>query len=157
MRKLPLLGLVVLVTTQLTAQKPFKRNTIYGEICGSGVVLSINYELQVKSKPGLGFYGGVGLGGEYPAFPLGAKYLFSLGNQKSFLECGAGVVFAELDLLNEHAVPSDKLNYRVGFTPCIGYRHHSPGGFMYRFNYTPFFSGWDKMVLFAGISVGWRL
>src|SRR6185436_9132251 len=101
MRKILLFTIAIFAACQLFAQKSFKRNIFYFEMLGNGLVLSLNYERQITNKPGLGFHAGVALAGDKPAFPLGAKYLFDLSKQRSFLEVGAGVTIAEQDMWEE--------------------------------------------------------
>ena len=84
MRKTFFFTIAIFAAIQLPAQKPFKRNSLYGEILGNGLVLSLNYERQMSSKPSLGLHFGVGLGSHKPIFPLGAKYLFAIDKQRSF-------------------------------------------------------------------------
>ena len=60
-----------------------------------------NYEKQLSDKPGFGLHFGVGLAGDKPSFPFGAKYLFQLGKQRSFLEIGAGVILMERYMENK--------------------------------------------------------
>jgi hypothetical protein len=158
MRKFIFSQIAIIATIQLAAQKPFKKNTFYAEILGNGMVLSINYERQLKNKPGLGYYLGIGLGGVKPAIPFGAKYLIDLKNHKSFIEAGAGITLGERDLWIERDIGSTvKNSYKPGFIPSIGYRHHTPYGFMWRVNYTPVFSGFRNIPLFFGLSLGWRI
>jgi hypothetical protein len=158
MRKISLLTLAILALTYLPAQKTFKKNTLYGEIAGNGLVLSANYERMLGNKPGLALHVGVGLGGDKPVIPLGAKYLFDLGNQKSFLETGVGMAISEYDFIdNKTIVSPNGGRYIVGFIPSVGYRHHTPYGLMWRVNYTPVFFSVRTMALFGGISLGWRL
>ena len=157
MRKIFFFVAAIFAACQLPAQKSFKRNTVYFEIGGNGLVLSLNYERQITNKPGLGFHAGIALAGDKPAFPLGAKYLFDLGKQKSFLEVGAGVTIAELDMWKANYNQSYENPYKAGFIPSIGYRHHSPKGFMWRINYTPVFNKYRTELVFFGVSVGWRI
>ncbi len=148
----------ILACMQASAQKVFKKNTLYVEILGNGVVLSANYERQMGNKPGLGFHMGVGLGGDGPAIPLGAKYLFQLGNQKSFIETGVGVTLAERDLLDDKNNDlGDHSPYKAAFIPSIGYRHQTKYGLMWRVNYTPIFSAYRNILSFGGISIGWSI
>jgi hypothetical protein len=149
--------LCLIIANQLLAQKPFKKNTVYAEILGNGIVLSANYEKQVGSKEGLGVHIGIGLGGNKPAIPLGLKYLFGLGNNKSFLETGLGITFGERDLWIENNNQVSKKSYNAAFIPSVGYRHHTNYGLMWRINYTPVFSSYRNLIGFAGISIGWRL
>ena len=157
MRKMLLFSIFIFAVCQLLAQKSFKRNTVYFEIGGNGLVLSLNYERQITSKPGLGFHAGVALSGDKPAFPLGAKYLFDLGKQRSFLEVGAGVTIAEQDMWEEDLNQVTGNPYKAGFIPSVGYRYNAPKGFMCRINYTPFFNKYRTELLFFGVSVGWRI
>jgi len=160
MRKIFFLVAAIFAACQLPAQKPFKRNTLYGEIMGNGIILSVNYEKQLSDKPGFGLHFGVGLAGDKPSFPFGAKYLFQLGKQRSFLELGAGVTLMERDMwkTNWTNVNGAKRNsYGPGFISSIGYRYHAPNGFMLRINYTPVFNKYRIEPLFFGVSVGWRI
>jgi hypothetical protein len=157
MRTLLLLVILFAGITQLPAQKSFKRTTLYGEIGGSGMLLSLNYERQLSNKPGFGLYTGIGLGRELPIFSIGAKYLFQLGTEKSFIETGAGFGFVEKDLIDDKFSNVDDNSLGVTFIPCLGYRHHTPYGLMWRLNYTPAFSSERIFPYLFGISVGWRL
>lgn len=158
MRKSIFFSLIILVSVQLVAQKPFKRSMLYGEILGNGLVLSVNYERQLQETPGLGLFIGIGLGGIKPAIPFGAKYLINLGNKKSFLETGVGITLAERDLWdNDDHITDDQNSYRAGFIPSVGYRHHTSYGFMWRVNYTPVFSSYRNFLWLCGVSVGWRI
>jgi hypothetical protein len=159
MRTLLLLVMLFTGITRLPAQKSFKRTTLYAEIAGSGMTLSVNYERQLSNKPGFGFFAGFGLGGdETPvSIPLGIKYLLDLGNKKSFLETGAGVTIAEKDAFDGKFKPFQSNDFTGVFIPTVGYRHHTRYGLMYRINYTPFFSR-ERPIFYAfGISLGWRL
>jgi len=157
MRKIFFTVAAIFTACQLPAQKSFKRNIFYFEILGNGLVLSLNYERQITNKPGLGFHAGVALAGDKPAFPLGAKYLFELGKQRSFLEVGAGVTIAEQDMWEENLNSFNADPYKPGFIPSVGYRYNAPKGSMWRINYTPFFNKYRTEFLFFGVSVGWRI
>ena len=157
MRKIFFFVAAIFVACQLQSQKSFKRNTVYFEIGGNGLVLSLNYERQITSKPGLGFHAGVALSGDKPAFPLGAKYLFDLGKQKSFLEVGAGVTLADQNTWETNYNQPETDPYKAGFIPSVGYRYNAPKGFMWRINYTPVFNKYRTELLFFGVSVGWRI
>jgi hypothetical protein len=138
--------------------KAFQKKYFYSEIAGNGLVLSANYERQLGNKPGLGLHIGAGLGGYKPAIPAGVNYLFGLGKHKSFIEAGAGVVFVEKDLWDDkNNIPDADNSYKAGFTPTIGFRHHTAYGLMWRINYTPVFSKYRNLPVYAGISLGWRI
>lgn len=158
MRKLIFSIVTILVVMQIQAQKSFKRNTVYFEMAGNGLVLSLNYERQMTNKPGFGFHAGVALADDKPAFPLGVKYLFDLGKQRSFLEVGAGITLAEQDMWEpNYNQPAKADPYKAGFIPSVGYRYHAPRGFMFGINYTPVFNKYKSEALFFGVSVGWRI
>lgn len=159
MRKIPFFALAIFLATQVSAQKTFKKTTLYGEFGGSGLTLSVNYERQLGPKPGLGLFIGIGLGGEKPVIPLGAKYLFDLGNHKSYFEAGLGIALADHDFIDdEFGTPlHPNYSYSVGVVPTIGYRHHTPYGLMWRINYTPVFYGFRNIPLIGGFSLGWRI
>jgi hypothetical protein len=157
MRKIFFFVAAIFVACQLLSQKSFKRNTIYFEIGGNGLVLSLNYERQITSKPGLGLHAGVALAGDKPAFPLGAKYLFNLSKQRSFLEVGAGVTLADQNTWETNYNQPETDPYKAGFIPSVGYRYNAPKGFMLRINYTPVFNKYRTELLFFGISLGWRI
>ena len=130
---------------------------LYSEIGGSGIVLSANYERQTGNKPGLGLHIGAGLGNHKPIIPFGVNYLFALKNKKSFIEGGAGIALAEEDIWETKSISYDDTPYKPAFIPSIGYRHHTEYGLMWRINYTPVFSRYRNIPLYAGISVGWQL
>lgn len=158
MRKLFFFTSAVLLTIQLSAQNIFKKNTLYGEMGGTGIILSANYERQLTNQPGFGLHIGIGLGGNKPVIPIGAKYLFDVGNRKSFIEAGTGITLAEADLLDDiHTIYNNHNPYQAAFIPSIGYRHHTPYGLMWRINYTPVFSRYRNIPWLAGVSVGWRI
>jgi hypothetical protein len=158
MRKLVFSAVIMLVTTQLVAQPPHRTNTFYFEMAGSGIVLSINYEKQISDIPGVGLFIGVGLGGYLPAIPMGVKYLIDLKNERSFIEIGSGITLAERGVWDpDHQNQPGARHIKAAFVPTVGYRHHSRSGFMWRMNYTPVFSTYRDIPVFAGISVGWRI
>lgn len=157
MRKVVCLGISLTLVLQVFSQVKFKKNYVYTEILGNGLVLSINYERQLGNSPGWGIHFGTGLGGDLPAFPLGVKHLWNLNNNKSFFEAGAGITIAEAGLFDEKKQSADHIQMQAAFIPSIGYRHQTDYGLMWRVNYTPFFSSDRTEFKFFGISVGWRL
>lgn len=159
MRKQFLFALAILMATQLKAQeKSFKKTTLYGEIGGNGLGLSVNYERQMGTKPGLGLLVGIGLAGNKPSMVFGAKYLIDFGNHKSFLETGIGITLADREYMGAKTNSQTNQNpYTPVFIPSVGYRHHTKYGLMWRVNYTPVFSKYKSLALYPGISVGWRL
>jgi hypothetical protein len=158
MKKLILAAFMTSIMPDLSAQDSFKKNILYWEILGNGPVLYVSYERQTGTKPGLGWHFGVGLAGDKPAFPMGTKYLFDLGNKKSFLETGLGITLAELKFWDDdyYNQLSDKNPYKPGFIPSAGYRHQTAYGLMWRVNYTPVFTRYQSLPVYGGISLGWK-
>jgi hypothetical protein len=75
-------------TDTLTFKKPTM--IIDGQLFGSGIFMSVNYDTRFKpGNKGLGFRGGLGFafGG---TIPLSINYLIGNNNKRSFLEIGAG-------------------------------------------------------------------
>ena len=105
-----------------------KKNSIYLEGLGNGIIYSLNYDhlFSMKKHPKMGF--GVRIGISYGSYPylfgssgmttLPAEAYFSYG-RKNCLELGPGYT----------TIFEGK--YHVGLpTVRMGYRHRSPGGFM---------------------------
>lgn len=140
-------------------QSNFRKNTIYGEFGGNGIFLSLHYERQLGTKPGLGVH--VGLGNadvdENFAFtiPIGVNYLFNIGKQKSFIEAGAGVTWALQNIWDGYG-HTEPHKHTPGFIPSIGYRHHTPYGLMWKISVVAAFSKNNIIPYYPGISIGWR-
>jgi hypothetical protein len=158
MRSLFLSLFIFVFAFQSSAQNSFKKTTLYGEIGGNGLFLSANYERQMGNKPGFGLHVGIGIADIMPAIPLGITYMLDLGNNKSFVETGAGITLAERYTWDTHSLNRPPPHpYKAGFIPSIGYRHHTAYGLMWRINYTPIFTQYRNIPLFLGISIGWRI
>jgi hypothetical protein len=152
----------------LFGQKSFndsiiKRNTIYIEIGGQGIIGSLNYDklFRVKKKVKTSFSCGLTTFGNYTAnnydeywgIPLSYNFLF--GKRNSHLELGIGfTVFAEVYLdeytyvttpyplsptyFQGHGFYTNQVDFATYLTPKIGYRFQKPnGGFFFRVAFTP--------------------
>jgi hypothetical protein len=139
-------------------QSSFRTNTIYGEFGGNGVFLSLNYERQLGTKPGLGVHFGLGNADVDENFavtiPVGVDYLFNISNQKSFIETGAGVTWALQNIWNnyKHNMPHQ---YKPGFIPSVSFRHNTPYGLMWKIGVIAVFSKHNIIPCYPGISLGW--
>lgn len=154
--RITLLLLAFFGSCQLFGQNSAKKNMAYAEVFGNGLLLSANYERQLSDKPGFGLHLGIGLGGNKPAIPLGMVYLVDLKKEKSFIETGMGVCFAERDFLDDSFAKPLTNEYQAAYIPSLGYRHHSRSGLMWKLIYSPFFSKERSEWLFFGGAVGWR-
>ena len=128
-----------------------KKNTVYAEVGGNGIVYSLNYErvFYLKNKPR--FCGRIGIAVFPQPFPgdgvavvcPGEINLF-WGGEHNFLEIGTGFTYNSVE--NAHL-----LIFR------LGYRFQKPeGGFLFRIAATPVLSSEiDQPVFWAGLSVGY--
>lgn len=154
--------LMLILSTSVFAQSPFRKNNVYGEFLGNGIVASINYERQLKNEPGLGIRFGVGYFSGNEKFrvsiPLGFNYLFTLNKMKSFLDAGiSGTWSAAAGMKTpKQDTESGGRNYREriwSVVPSIGYRRHTKSQFMWRTSFTPIFNKYRAMP-WIGLSIG---
>ncbi len=145
------------ITNRCLSQTAFKKNTFYFEIAGNAPVLSVNYERQLKDKPGFGIHIGIGLGDEYPDVPMGITYSYDLGNKKSFIEAGAGITLAEQTLWDDHAILNDIHSFKPSFVPSLAYRHQTHYGLMWRIGFVAVYTKYKTIPIYPGISIGWRI
>src|SRR5688572_16844323 len=157
-----LLVTFVLTTTVFFGQQTFKRNDIYFEFLGNGILASINYERQLTSKPGLGLRAGLGYYSGDDKFrvtiPLGVNYLLMLTKNKSFLEAGIGGTWSGAAGLKDDT-PTGGRDYseRIwSLVPSFGYRGITNSTFMWRASYTPIINKYKVLWQWFGISIGKR-
>ena len=163
MRKYPLLLLILLASTTVFGQTPFKKNDLYIEFVGNGIGSSISYERQLTNKPGLGLRLGVGYFSGDEKFrvsiPIGINYLFTLTSNKSFLDAGIGTTWsnaAGMKTLKQEAVSGRDYSEHIwSIVPSIGYRRHIKGNFMWRASFTPIINKY-RFLPFPGLSIGKR-
>jgi hypothetical protein len=140
-------------------QSSFRKNAIYGELAGDGIFLSLHYERQLGTKPGLGVHFGLGNADidENFAFtiPVGVDYLFNISNQKSFIETGLGVTWAIQNIWDSYS-HTEPHKYKPAFISSIGYRHQTPYGLMWKIGAIAAFSKNNILPFYPGISIGWR-
>ena len=140
------------------SQSNFRRSTIYGEVGGNGVFLSLNYEKQLGTKPGLGVHLGLGnadIDENFAfTFPIGVDYLFNISRQKSFIEAGAGVTWALQNIWDGYN-DKEPHKYKPRFIPSLSYRHQTPYGLMWKLTATPDFEKNSTVPFYPGISLGW--
>jgi hypothetical protein len=155
---------ILLSTTTANAQHLFKRNLIYAEAFGNAIgLLSLHYERQLTSKPGLGFHVGVGYfsNTEFSlSIPVGLNYLVTLREYKSFMDIGAGATYSHADGIKtyeQELLTGPGYNDRIiSFVPSIGYRQHIiKDKLMWRFNINAIFTKYRSFP-FAGLSAGFR-
>ena len=102
-------------------------NAIFFEIGGNGLIISTNYERKIrldKENPNNFLAVKVGLGPYIAANTMNFTSSYNWGDGKNYFEAGGGIGYAFL-------VISTVQSYAY-FTPTIGYRRMSPGGFLFR-------------------------
>ena len=136
-----------------------RNNAVYGELGGTGFLLSINYERTLFHKGQIMINGRLGAGSALflTAVPL-AGINVCMGDQRGRMELGFNAVrtFA-IELFGGTST------YYLG-NPVIGYRYLGKNGFIFRATASPFFEvhdpdQWVKDGTFipsAGLSFGYR-
>lgn len=141
MNKLLLCFVILIITNAVFGQSTFRKNTLYGELAGNGLFLSINYERQLSNKPGLGIRVGAGHASSDEKFrltiPISANYLINLQNNKSFIDAGIGATWSEAAYVKSTSPIASDNSHIVSFVPSIGYRHQANWGLMTRIGFAP--------------------
>jgi hypothetical protein len=156
---LPILTFVL--STSVFGQETFKKNDIYIEFLGNGIYASLNYERQLTSKPGLGLRTGVGyFSGDQEfrvSIPIGINYLFTLKNNKSFLDAGLGGTWSGAAGLKKDVATGERdySEHIWSIVPSLGYRRHTKGNWMWRTSFTPILNKY-RVLPYFGISIGMR-
>ncbi|MBK8427283.1 MAG: hypothetical protein IPL27_15460 [Lewinellaceae bacterium] len=160
MRTVVILGIFFIFSTLSFAQSPFKKNAIFGELGGNGLLASINYERQLSSKPGFGVRLGMGFYGVKPTHltvPAGVNYLIPLKKNNSFLDLGFGLTFSSanvrLVLASDDGAQNKEKNIHVNVIPGIGFRRHTSKNMMWRFGLTPIIND-NGVIPFLGFALG---
>jgi hypothetical protein len=136
------------------AKQTDRAQSVYFEVGGPGLALTINYDARFSHKrAGLGYRVGTGYfasgGNNVFTVPLQLNYLFGREDSKSFFELGGGTTF-----LNSHGDNKGKtfiFDRVTGFigTATIGYRIQPRAtGFNFRIGFVPIF--YDEGIIAAG-------
>lgn len=139
------------ISTSTQAQDGFKKNTVFGELAGSGGLFSLNYDRRLGDAPtGFGMRTGVGYfqwsSDRFVTIPIIANWL--IGSNGKYLELGAGLSLAYAETFEHNpnmAVSMEDFepSSRFGLwqTPLlnIGYRRQPvDGGFNFRAGLSPY-------------------
>jgi len=150
--------------TGQTNKDSLKRNAVYIELLGQGVLYSVNYDYRIKENIalraglttyGINFFSKTNVTG----FPMMLNYLS--GKRKGHFEAGIGFM-PLLAVTEENAgwfswEDDQKKESAVGFIGNInlGYRYQPrTGGFIFRINFTPLIFQ-EQLWPFGGISFGY--
>jgi len=127
---------------------------VYGELGGSGLIFSANFDMRFKGSTGLGFRLGIGgaggTGGGVVTFPFGLNYVSGKGDHHFEAGTTFTVVTAAFDI-------SD--NGSTWFLlPHFGYRYSKPSNsFNARIYIGPLIGDGFVFFPFGGLSVGYTL
>jgi hypothetical protein len=149
---------VSLIASSSYGQTTFKRNDIYLQAGGNGLLVSMNYERQLTEEPGFGLRLGLGFhpGEGYNLIvPVGVNYLFEIKNDKSFVEAGLGVTWTRTPVILLANSKGIEGNSFISFVPSVGYRQHTNRNMMWRINLTPIINKYSAFPWF-GLSLGKR-
>ena len=144
-------------TIRYEAETP--KNFVYGELAGSGYLLSLNYERQLLQMDNIRLNARIGAGSALfinalPTIGLNICY----GKKNNFLEVGMNVIRTHII-----EIMGGEGNMLMA-NPIIGYRTISPGGFFFRASFSPFFPLYDPehwvsndidVFPYAGLSFGY--
>jgi len=159
-----LIVLVLVSSFPVFSQDHHKKNEVFIELAGNGLLGSVNYSRQLTKEPGLNFRAGIGAYGAGPTYvtiPLGVSYLFRIIKKHTFLDLGLGATLTNADVkmyvlrdyVEGYTPPRSKL---VNFVPSVGIRGYTTKDFIWRVNITPVINSYGT-VPFFGLGFGKRL
>lgn len=160
-----LLPLCLLLLQQLGyAQNLDKKNEVFLELGGNGLLGSINYSRQLTNSPALELRVGLGAYGSDPkthlTVPVAINYIINVGSKHGFLNLGIGATYTKADVrmgvLIDYA--EDYIRTRsqpINIVPNVGYRYYTSKDFSWRINFTPVINRHAVFPIF-GISAGKR-
>jgi len=147
-----------------TSNDSLKRNAVYIELFGQGILYSVNYDYRIKENIalraglttyGINFFSKTNVTG----FPMMLNYLS--GKRKGHFEAGIGfmplLVTEETGWFSWEDDEKKQSESAVGFIGNInlGYRYQPrTGGFIFRINFTPLIFQ-EQLWPFGGISFGY--
>ncbi|MES2829840.1 MAG: hypothetical protein V4687_16905 [Bacteroidota bacterium] len=145
-------------------QDIFKKNEIFLELGGNGLLGSVNYSRQLTNKPALELRVGLGAYGSdpktYVTVPVALNYIINVGGKHGFLNVGIGGTYTKADvrlgILIDYAEGYEKTRSQpVNMVANVGYRYYTSGDFSFRVNFTPVINRHGLLPL-LGLSVGKR-
>ncbi|MFD2162501.1 hypothetical protein ACFSJU_08855 [Paradesertivirga mongoliensis] len=139
MRKVLALFLGIALNTNVFGQDAFKKNEVFLELGGNGLLASLNYGRQLTNKPGLGFRAGVGTygTGTFLTIPVGVNYLVRLIKDHTFLDVGFGVTYTKADFrvgIIDYTEGTEPGHQSLNYIPGIGLRTYTSKNFIWRLN-----------------------
>jgi hypothetical protein len=146
---------------EISREAEFRRNEIFLELGGNGLLGSINYERQFTNKPGLGMRVGAGVYGTdtHLTVPLGLNYLIRFFKSRSFVDLGLGVTYikynVQLYALAKREEGYVEKNQYFYFIPSAGLKVCSSKNYVFRLYATPVWTTLGPLP-FVGLGFGKR-
>lgn len=145
----------ILSFAQKDSSSSVKRNSIYIEAFGQGLLNSISYDRLFRSEKkiqsslsvGVTIMPSLGISDFYSGAQLSYNSLYAMNNHHIELGLGLNFLMDEVkngvDYLGEAGVLR---NYYLYFTPKLGYRFQRPqGGVFFRLTFTPLFAFMNRV------------
>lgn len=164
MKFFALLGLS-LAFLHLTAlgQDFSKKNEIFLELGGNGLLGSVNYARQLTNKPGLEIRAGLGAYGSEKTFitiPVSLNYNIGLGGKHSFLTVGMGATYTKADvrigrIIDYEEGYEDTHSKPVNLVPSLVYRYYTTKDYLWKVGFNPVINKHGFLPSF-GLSAGKR-
>ena len=146
---------------EINRDDEFRRNEVFIELGGNGLLGSLNYERQLFKKPGFGFRVGAGIYGTDPhlTIPVGINYLSRFFKSRSFIDLGLGVTYTDynvrlfvIEKRDAEYVQKDQSFYLI---PSLGLKACTSKNFAWRMYITPVLSHSD-LLPYIGFGLGKR-
>ena len=158
------LGLsLILIEMTALGQDFSKKNEIFLELGGNGLLGSVNYARQLTKNPGLEFRAGLGAYGSEKTFitiPVSLNYSIGLGGQHSFLTIGMGATYTKADVrmgrIIDYEESYDHIHSApINLVPSLAYRYYTTKDFLWKVGFNPVINVHGFLPSF-GLSAGKR-
>jgi len=165
--------IILLLTLNVTGQEDpvvsenlIRKNSIYLELLGTGMVPSVNYErIFLRKFVSLATRIGIGYSPENyqkDVLSLPVELVALLGRKRHHLEIGYGFTFYwEIYNKKYHNQGNGNINQQFFEFPRIGYRYTAKKGFVFRIGFTPVIQPFELSMFdrqfqpFGGVSFGY--
>jgi hypothetical protein len=157
------LTLILLAINFSAFSQEFKKNEVFIELLGNGLLGSINYERQLGEKPGLGIRVGAGLYGTdtHMTIPVGVNYLIRVVKNHSFLDLGFGATYTKSDgfFYAVTKLPAGYVRRKefIYLIPSAGLRAYTTKNYIWKITATPFITIGGDLLPSFGLGFGRRL
>ncbi len=144
------------------SQTSLKKNTLFAEVGGNGLLFSGNYERQITKFPEYRFRLGIGCYSTdpLPTYILGLNYVRKIGVRNTFLDAGLGATYVDKNVslywIVEHQNNTNFENEsHLSFIPNIGFRWVFSNNLMWRVSFTPIINQ-NGFIPYLGFSFGYQ-